>query len=1122
MKKLTLFIVLLALCISNQAQTIEHTYHFGQPIVNTISDYQQINFEGCIPSGETGCPMLPWQSVSLMLPQGFEAASIDFVMSDYVEMKSTYRLMPAQLPRPISETRAIPFAMDEELYRSGEVFPATMDKSVSNQVLNGVGFVFSGFTPMQYVPATGQVRYATTVKAIVTLQGSRADNSRKLWLTEENRASVGRLAQNDMLHTYNNRGRELPGYDMRVITAAEWVEPLAEYVALYNGKGIRTRVATLDDIYAQMDGRDNQEKIRNYIIQEYENNGIMMVSLGGDVSIVPYRSLWCFAQEGYEDQLPADMYYAALDGTLNDDNDDRWGEVGEDDLLPEIGIGRLPFNNQEQLNTIMHKTFSYLHEPVLGEFTAPILGAEHLGDGYYGSDDMERLIGECSDFEYYTVGYPEDYDFKKYYATPSINWSASDFKRVIGTGGQYVHHVGHANADYVAGWTGSTMGPNFFAGNDGINHNFMIFHSHGCICGDFPNSCVLEKMVTIPTGFVVTVGNSRYGWYQPWGDGMAAHIHRELVDAYCNDEIGIIGMALREAKIATAPWVTMWGEEGCMRWNIYCLNILGDGALMPWFEEPFIPDVIYPKGIQQGTTSATVSVKHNGSAKKNFRVSFYKGDELIGFGLTDELGNAQVEFSDPEAILGDLDLVVCGMSAWPQHLPVEGIKDEPFLYVNDYIYVDNDLHEGIMDYELSSTIFNPSVQDISDIDVNLSCNSDFVNITSGHTTIERIGANEEETLYQEMEFSVGNDAPDQARVEFTLTCSTAGQEWTSVLPYYFKTPKLEFTSVVMDDSQGNGNGLIEEGETITLHISGRNAGHRLAQSTQLTAVCDDPQIHIEESTFDLSDLSIGGTFNVDVTFSSDEEVIGGSIFHMMLTLQSYGHTSDYDYTFGVGQAVETFESGDFSFLDWVHQGDLPWTITDEEAYNGQFSARSGAIDDDEVSQLIIYADTYIDSFISFAYKTSTERNKDFLAFFIDGRMMKRWSGENDWDVVRYDLPAGSHVFEWLYDKNTNGVAGADCVWVDDITFPATSIITEVEAFVSEKLNTIYPNPSHGQFTIALTEEGCDITIFNVLGQAVMQRHGVSGYQQVDLQDAGLYFVQIQSEGKVETLKMVVE
>ena len=92
---------------------------------------------------------------------------------------------------------------------------------------------------------------------------------------------------------------------------------------------------------------------------------------------------------------------------------DRWGEVGEDDLLPELSIGRLPFNNQTQFENIMHMTFSYLQTPVLGEFTSPILGAEHLGDGYYGSTDMERLIGTNTDYDYTTTGYPEDYSFKR-------------------------------------------------------------------------------------------------------------------------------------------------------------------------------------------------------------------------------------------------------------------------------------------------------------------------------------------------------------------------------------------------------------------------------------------------------------------------------------------------------------------------------------------------------------------------------------------------------------------------------------------------------------------------------------------------------------------------------------
>ena len=44
------------------------------------------------------------------------------------------------------------------------------------------------------------------------------------------------------------------------------------------------------------------------------------------------RSLFRYAQEEDQDNLPADMYYACLDSTLNDDGNDRCGEVGEDDI----------------------------------------------------------------------------------------------------------------------------------------------------------------------------------------------------------------------------------------------------------------------------------------------------------------------------------------------------------------------------------------------------------------------------------------------------------------------------------------------------------------------------------------------------------------------------------------------------------------------------------------------------------------------------------------------------------------------------------------------------------------------------------------------------------------------
>ena len=1122
MKKLTLIIAMMLFAFVANAQKVELIYHYDNPIVQTQNGYQQIGLQGCTPISEVGEPALPWQSVSLMLPQNMEADNISVEFSDFVEMQGSYNLFPYQRPRPYSETREIPFEKNENIYSSSEFYPTRTSSDVNTQYLNGIGFAFSGFTPMRYVPATGKVSYAKTVKVTVECQGSRDDHSKNLWLTPQNQGTILRLAQNaSLLNTYEKRGREISGYDMLVITSEEWVEPMAEYVQLHNSRGIRTHIVSLEEIYGQMEGRDEPEKIRYYIKQEYENNGISIVSLGGDVSIVPFRYLWCFAQEGYEDQLPADMYYVCLDGTLNDDNDDRWGEVGEDDLLPELCIARLPFNNQKQFETIMHKTFSYTLNPVLGEFTSPILGAEHLGDGYYGSIDMERLIGESSDYDYTTVGYPVDYDFKKYYATPSVNWSGSDFKNVIRTGGQYVHHVGHANADYVAGWTGSMMPDNYFEDNDGVKHNYMIFHSHGCICGDFPHACVLEKMITIETGFVVTCGNSRYGWYSPWGDGMAAHIHRELVDAFCNDHLQFLSEAMREAKIQTAPWVTMFGEEGCFRWNIYCLNQLGDAALAPWFEEPFDPDVTFSNGLLLGTESTTVNVMQDGEPLNNFRVSLYRGEELLGFGLTDDEGNATLVFDRPIDAVGEMQLIITGQSAWPQTLDIMGFDgEEPYVYA-DFKGLDR---EPVCEEtcQLGITLHNISNAAADHIEASLTTDCDYITITNGTLNQDNVGAMSNTDIDNAFQFTIADNAPDYTRVVLEIACNDGNGIHVTQRGFRIFSPNLEFTDFEIDDSRGNNDGLIDAGEEIVLHVEGFNNGHASALATSLNAICDDSRIQIEENAFNIGEVEPNGTFTCDLTFVSDEDIVGGTAFHIDFMLTTGGFEIPYNYVFSVGFATEDFESGNLDFMQWDLAGDKPWSITDEEAHGGNYCARSGEIDDDEISSLLLYATTEMDGELSFYYKTSTASH-DYLVLLIDNEVIKIWDGIKDWNLYRTDLTAGEHVIEFRYDKSPNASGGEDCVWIDDVTFPPTFIVTNIEEVTVEKTNDIYPNPNSGNFTISLSEEHSNIWVYNQLGQCVKRLANVSGYQNISLAEApqGMYFVQIQNGTQTETFKMIV-
>ena len=1129
MKKLSLIFCFLAACLFASAQSITHTYHFGKPAIQQIGEYQTLSFEQSVQNGTVGEPQLPWQSISLMLPPNTEATAIHVILSDFVDLEGHYNLVPAQRTRPISDDSPYVFEKNENLYRSNEAYPDKTFNTVSTQVLNGVSFAFGGFTPVKYKPASGQVSYAQTVTVTVEYQASRADHSRKLWLRPETQNSIQRLAQNsEMLESYARRDDALPEYEMLLITPQNYVESFNDYIALYAGRGIRVRVASLQDIYAAMTGRDNKEKIRNYIIDEYEKSGISMVLLGGDVDLVPHRNLWCFAQEGYEDYVPSDSYYACLDGTLNDDNDNKWGEVGEDDLLPELSIARLPFNNASQLETILSKTFSYMTSPVLGEFRKPILAGEHLGDGVYASQDLERLIGEVNFNGYTTYGYPEDYDFVRVYETPSHWWNPDELATAINDGTQYVNHFGHANTEYVAGWYNWDITPSLFAGANGTDHNYFIFKSQGCICGDFADDCILERMVVNQTGAVAAIGNSRYGWYNQSGDGPSAHYHRELIDAYSHERLAGLGAALKECKIQTSPFITIDGEIGVLRWSFYALNAMGDVGLGAWFDEPFTPDIECATTLPVGTNRIPVTVKdENGNGVYNFECRLFKGDELIAIANTDAEGMAELRFA---AVNNNdvLDLYVTGMNGWSQHL--ELVFDNPncaHVLFDSYTLNDPD---GQVDFNESQSL-NVTFRNVGNLSAYavsaiLTCEQpQYINITNGATDFLIVDAYSTTTRENAFAFTVSDDVPDQFLANFTLTCTDEVDTWVSQFEILINAPDFGPIATVMEEVEGNGNGHADSGETLTLHFTGKNTGHCLAANTVFSVFCSAPEILFDQNTFNVGDLAVDETFTVDFTLSIAEAPTA-TAFELILATYSGEYVVMDSYLVNVNCEMEDFETGDFSKYDWQFEGEGSWEIVSHGSYEGYYCAHTTPMGHSCSAVMSLDYEFICDNEISFYVRTSTEASYDFLVFYVDGERYGRWAGETGWTYVSFMIPQGNHTLTWSYEKDGGATGGQDCVWLDNIVLPPAEVVLDlVEDGPSTGSGalTVYPNPSNGNFTIMLEEES-NVSIYNSLGQQVVSLNRVSGIQQISLADApkGLYFVRIQSGDKIQLNKITIE
>ena len=118
---------------------------------------------------------------------------------------------------------------------------------------------------------------------------------------------------------------------------------------------------------------------------------------------------------------------------------------------------------------------------------------------------------------------------------------------------------------------------------------------------------------------------------------------------------------------------------------------------------------------------------------------------------------------------------------------------------------------------------------------------------------------------------------------------------------------------------------------------------------------------------------------------------------------------------------------------------------------------------------------------------------------------------------------GQHELKWIYNKDVSDSSGSDCAWIDYIVFPASDVIAITQETTMDGI-VLYPNPNHGQFSINLSEEDCETSVFNSMGQQVYQQSNAKGLTTLNLESLnnGMYFVTVKSANSISTLKFVKE
>jgi hypothetical protein len=1081
MKKLLTILLMILAMSPGFAGKVTQIYTFDHYSIEEAGGFQLIRFEGCMNTGLIGDPSMPWYAVKLLLPPGETALSYTITLQGKTEIPGNYSIYPQQASRPLSHGGSGSFIKNNEVYESPGLYPAEASGSISTHYMNGHGIALLHICPLVYEPSEGRLAfYREITVSLITGPGEDSENTlsmigggpalrQKLENFVDNPAMIGR---------YPVQQTRSDDYQLLIITPQAFEGNFGNLCALYLDRGIRSEIASTEDISTLMSGQDLQEKIRNYIIQEYQNNNIEYVLLGGDVEHVPYRGFYCYVQSGagYSDNnIPADLYYSALDGTWNDNGNNLWGEIGEDDLFPEVAIGRYTFSNTTELNAMLNKTISYQESPVLGEFTNPLLAGEHLWNDplTWGSDYMRLLVGYRDDNGYTTIGIPPEHDIDTLYERYQ-SWGGSTIMAEINNGKSFVHHCGHANAYTVMHLNISDITNANFSQVNGLTHNYTFVHSHGCICGAFDYSdCIMEHMLFIDNFAAAVIGNSRYGWFnEGQTEGPAAHLHREMVDAMYEEEIGRIGAAFVECKIQTAPWVTAPGqhEEGALRWNFYDINILGDPVLQVWTDEPFTVNAVFQAPIQVGDTSMDVTVYSSGTPVAGMMCALTKDGTLHGTGITDANGEATIVFDPPVSTVGTAKLTISGYNCLTtSYNIVVSPAAGAFMIYHDHILDDTaggnantlpDYGESIL---MTILLANAGTADATNVTAELNSSDQYITITDNAGVYGTVPAGTLAGTTNDYAFDVAEFVPDQHVVDFNLSISGEGKEnWNGAFSIVLNAPVLEAGQMIIDDiANGNGDGFLDPGETAIIRIAVMNTGHSDAPGTVASLNTGNSWISQVNTTYVLDTLIPWVNAFAEFELSADENTPHGTTVVFDFSVESGVYTDTKEYTTIVGMMVEDWESGGFNTFNWQFAGNAPWTICTVEPYEGIYCVRSGEIGDNQSSELFLTAEVLAAGDLSFYRKLSSEAEWDFLRFYIDNNLAGEWSGELDWEMVSFPVTQGLHTFSWKYEKDTYLSSGEDCAWVDYIVFPPIDISTGIAAgrtpYKFEM--TIRPNPA---------------------------------------------------------------
>ncbi len=602
-----LLLLLFCLTINTTAQTTVHTFTFSRADLQSAITENGVLFN--LPDAEIATPpntpALPAKPINILLPPDTRLASIKTVSVEYETLPGSFNL--AYVPPPnILSLPAQKISRKQPLIDFPNHYPESVCVITNQGHMRGKPVASLLIFPLQLLPKQNRVRLIKKVNLAF----------------EYNFQPTAGWAETGPLEY--------------LIVASQTMDTVFAPLARWRQQtGFNTGCRTIEWITSVYPGRDPAEKLRNYLQQCAQDSGLKYLLLGGDVDIVPVRKAFAMACSAglhpREDSLPCDFYFSCLDGNWDADGDGVFGETDDSvDLYPDIYVGRVPANTPEQARAYVDKLIAYELGRTNDYQTRTLFSAAILWDEPYTDEAIakERIAAQTL-----PVGYGPIHKLYESRMAVTVDTACA----LLNSGFGFFNHCGHGWFNALSLARGATLRNQDV---DGLINTSRagIGYSIGCWTNAFDLDAIAEHFIRNPQGGAVAfIGNSSYGWGSPgnpgfgYSDRFDFRFFKELF-AHAEPRIGEI---LARTKLFFAPYSF---EANVYRWHQYCLNLLGDPAMLVFTAPPIPLTVSKPSHLTVGENSVWLAVQDSAGPIAGAQVTVIQNATLLARGKTSTAG----------------------------------------------------------------------------------------------------------------------------------------------------------------------------------------------------------------------------------------------------------------------------------------------------------------------------------------------------------------------------------------------------------------------------------------------------------------------------------------------------